>query len=73
MSRFRTCPFCKKEVDGNYPYIHFNEVMGKWIFSHYCEHPDGQFHVTIDIYGFTEQDCIDKWNGVYEDEESESL
>jgi hypothetical protein len=51
----------------------FNDLMGQWILHHYCDHPDGQFHVTIDVYGLTEQDCVDKWNGVYEDKTSESL
>ncbi len=70
MSRFRACPFCKKDVDCAYPYIHYHEDMGKWIFSHYCDHPITHFHVTIDVYGFTEQEVVDKWNGVYEDKES---
>lgn len=70
MSRLRNCPFCKKKVKDRYPYFHFNEVSRKWILSHYCDHTNG---VTIDVYGLTEQDCVDKWNGVYEDKTSESL
>ena len=73
MARLRACPFCKKEVEQGFPYLHYHDVMGQWIYSHYCDHPEGKFHATIDVYGFTEQDVVDKWNGVYEDKTSESL
>ena len=68
MGRLRECPFCHKEVKDGFPYLHFHQEMKKWVFSHYCDHPKGQFHVTIDLYGMTEQECVDKWNGVYEEQ-----
>ncbi len=64
MSRLRNCPFCNKEVD-EFMNPHFNGIMRKWVLSHYC---DGTNAATIDVYGFTEQDCVDKWNGVYEEQ-----
>lgn len=75
MKKLRNCPFCKKEVKEYYPYLHFNENMEEWIFSHNCEHTEDAFEVCITVYGKTEQEVIDKWNGgeSVEVEESESL
>ena len=56
----RNCPFCKKEID-DVP--RYNATLKQWILSHYC---DGVKAVTIDVYGATEQEVIDKWNGDYE-------
>lgn len=70
MNRLRRCPFCKKEVEDTHPYLHYNASLHKWVLSHYCNKTEA---VTIDVYGKTEQEVIDKWNGIYEDEESESL
>lgn len=73
MARMRKCPFCGKEVKDGIPYIDFNELMGEWVFDHHCEHPENRLNVTITVYGLTEQEVIDKLNGVYEEQTSESL
>lgn len=70
MNRLRRCPFCKKEVKDTRPYLHFNEKLNKWVLNHYC---NGTEAVTIDVYGKTEQEVIDKFNGIYEEQTSESL
>ena len=70
MNRLRRCPFCRKEVKDSYPYLAYFEELDKWVLSHYCNKTNA---ATIDVYGKTEQEVIDKWNGIYEDEESESL
>ena len=57
----RNCPFCKQKID-DVP--RYNTILRLWILSHYC---DGVNAVTIDVYGETEQEVIDKWNGEYEE------
>lgn len=69
MARLKSCPFCKDEVAQGFPYL-FEMSDGEWVYSHCCKHPVGKLSVTIDVYGNTEQEVIDKWNGVYEDKES---
>lgn len=72
MPDLRKCPFCGKEVDGGYPFLHYNELMGKWFFDHWCD-MENPTTLWVSCQGETEQEVIDKWNGVYEEQESESL
>jgi hypothetical protein len=70
----RECPFCHKKIKGDYPYLTYLDNKKIWCLAHYCAHPPSCFAATIDVYGLTPQECYDKWNGVWhEDEESESL
>ena len=70
----RKCPFCDMEIRTDFPYLTFLPSKGQWNLSHTCPHPDDELGVWIDVYGKTAQECLDKWNGVWhEDEESESL
>ncbi len=70
----RDCPFCGAEVIAEYPTLTYLERRGLWNISHYCNHLSPAVSVCIDVYGKTKQECFDKWNGVYhEDETSESL
>lgn len=68
MSRLKECPFCNKAVDDGYPYLHLNENTNKWIFSHYCKTMPNRLSVTIDIYGESEQEVVDLWNGEHENQ-----
>jgi hypothetical protein len=71
MKKLRNCPFCNKDVNDDLLGVHYSEGIKKWVFAHYC---DGAKGVTIDVYGETEQEVIDKWNGLYEeDKKSEGL
>ena len=63
MKKMKNCPFCNRAVNEEYPYVHFNDSLGTWIFSHYCKNPGRVLSVTIDIYGNSEQEVIDLWNG----------
>lgn len=65
MAEMRKCPFCGKEIDDGYPYLHFNMQMGKWIFDHWCDLVNPTSDCGITIYGKTKQEVIDKWNGVH--------
>lgn len=68
----RRCPFCKADVKLEYPYLlAFTE--GGFVFSHYCKNDTLQPSISVDVYGRTEQEIKDKWNGVYEEQKSESL
>ena len=74
MGRLRNCPFCKKDVNHEIKElnVHYNKMIGKWIFFHTCS-PRATDCVNVCVYGDSEQEVIDKWNGVYEDKTSESL
>ena len=71
MSKLRNCPFCKKEVYGDFPYLYKSE-RGNWILSHYCKSKPDELSTTIDIYADTKQEAIDLWNGDYHAEEQTS-
>jgi hypothetical protein len=71
----RKCPFCggKITTNGLAPDLDYNELAGKWMLHHVCLHDvDFTNGVSILISG-EKQEVIDKWNGVYEEQESESL
>ena len=70
MSRLKDCAFCNNAVDDN---VHFNGFNKRWIFNHYCKTIPGRLSVTIDIYGESEQEVVDLWNGNHENQKSESL
>ncbi len=59
----RKCPFCNKEVEMRFPFLSYIKGLDQWSFSHHCEMTGGVLDVCIDIYGATEQEVIDKWNG----------
>ena len=71
MSKLRKCPFCKQEVNADFPYLYKNENCG-WILSHYCKTKPGVLSTTIDIYADTREEAIDLWNGEYHAEEQTS-
>lgn len=70
MSRLKDCPFCNKAVVDD---VHYNELNERWIFSHYCKTIPNKLSVTIDIYGKSEQEVVDLWNGEHENQKSKSL
>lgn len=72
MKKLRNCPFCNAEVDANDPVygVHFNKLIGKWLFGHSCHHAL-PVEVDITVYGETEEEVVNRWNG--EVKESESL
>ena len=70
MNRLRRCPFCKKEAEDRYPYLGYNDFLDEWILDHRCDEVNA---VCITVYGKSEQEVIDKWNGIYEEQTSESL
>lgn len=68
MNRLRACPFCKKRLeDGVCLGVHYNQGLDKWLLDHWCNQKDATMGVIITVYGKTEQEVIDKWNGDYEE------
>ena len=63
MKKLRNCPFCGKKVDSGFPTLFYNPLTGKWVLSHWCNEAAPTSDVYITVYGKTEQDAIDKWNG----------
>ena len=64
MGRLRNCPFCGKDVNDEYYDVHYNDKIDKWLFSHWCNDESATDDVYLTVYGNSEQDVIDKWNGV---------
>lgn len=58
----RVCPFCKKSVHADYPYIHYMEEKDIHIFTHFCEIGEPN-SVCISVVGKTKEEVIAKWNG----------
>lgn len=71
----RKCPFCGSEIitDGICPELDYNELAGKWILHHTCLHNENFKNGVSVLISGEKQEVIDKWNGVYEVKESESL
>ena len=69
----RNCPFCNEKAKRGFPHFYLMED-GDWVFSHHCKlKPFPSLTGCITIYGASEQEVIDIWNGVYEEPKSESL
>jgi hypothetical protein len=69
----KKCPFCGKEVKAKYPFI--GSCGGEapfWNFSHHCNF-SGDLTVVIDVWGSSEEECIERWNTRAENETSESV
>lgn len=72
----RKCPFCGGEVkvSGFVPDLDYHEGMKKWVLHHSClSNEDFSCGVSVWITDPDKQVVIDKWNGVYEEQKSESL
>jgi hypothetical protein len=69
MKKMRNCPYCGEDVGTDILGVHYNEQLGKWLFNHFCDHKGGDIAVSVTVYGNTEQEVIDKWNGVQHEQE----
>lgn len=58
----RVCPFCKKSVRADHPYITFIEDKGIYVFTHFCDinKPNS---ICVSVIGKTIEEVIAKWNG----------
>lgn len=65
MGRMRNCPFCGKEVSDGFPSLMYVNTINQWNYHHACPHI-GEVEVVVTIYGDSEEEVIEKWNGVYE-------
>lgn len=72
MKKLRNCPFCGADVNTDIPClgVHFNKLIGKWIFSHQCSPDPKALTVDVTVWGKTEEEVVDKWNGEVETSES---
>jgi hypothetical protein len=75
MEQLKMCPFCGADVNTDLEWmgVRYNGMIGKWVFSHWCNQKDATDGVFITVYGNSKQDVIDKWNGEHEEQTSESL
>lgn len=65
MRKLRNCPFCGAEVNAEYPFLMHNEESGHFVLSHFCHQAEleGKLDICIAVYGKTEEEVIEKWNG----------
>lgn len=58
----RVCPFCKKSVYADYPYIHYMEERKIHVFTHFCDINQPNT-ISVSVVGKTKEEVIAKWNG----------
>lgn len=62
----KPCPFCGKKVEARIPFLtpFFDPDLNKmrWDFSHHCSFGSNELTVTIDCWGDTKKECIERWN-----------
>lgn len=58
----RVCPFCKRTVVPEYPYMHYMEEKNIHVFTHFCNinKPNS---ICVSVVGETVEEVIAKWNG----------
>jgi len=72
----KPCPFCGKKVKAEAPFLNFftdSDNKLRWDFSHHCNFGSSELTVTIDCWGDTKEECIERWNNRAEVETSESV
>ena len=57
----RPCPFCKVEMENKWPTVSMIRE-GRWVVTHYCDHPLGDMGVTINVYGSSMEEAVNRWN-----------
>lgn len=63
MKKLRNCPFCGQEVKLAYPdFGYISEPHNEWNLSHFCD-PGMGLTVSVGVYGKTEAEVADRWNG----------
>lgn len=60
----KNCPFCGKKVEARLPFLgsFVDEGKQRWDFSHHCNFGSSELTVTIDCWGDTKEECIERWN-----------
>lgn len=46
-----------------YPSFDFVKSHNLWNLNHFCPHPEGDMGVVLSVYGKTEAEVADRWNG----------
>ena len=59
----RPCPFCGAKVEDKFPDV--SKISeGRWVITHFCDHPpDFELGVSVNAYGSTKKEAVDRWNG----------
>lgn len=57
----RPCPFCKGKMEDKWPNV--TQIgENRWNVCHYCPHPNEELGVSINVYGSTKKEAVDRWN-----------
>lgn len=58
----RPCPFCGAKVEDKWPDV-TRIREGRWVVNHYCyHHPSDELGVSVNVYGSTKKEAVDRWN-----------
>lgn len=60
----KPCPFCGKKVKAKSPFLDSfadRDGIQRWNLSHHCN-LSGDLTVTIDCWGDTKEECLERWN-----------
>lgn len=70
--KMRKCPFCGSDhTDGFTSFTNLKD--GRAFLQHFCHPEIEEVVVSIGVYGKTHDECVERWNGDAEVQESESL
>ena len=63
LKKMRKCPFCGSDHSDHWTFFGYPS-SGEVMLEHFC-HPNNQpgLHTTICVYGATEDECVERWNG----------
>ena len=63
------CPICGAEVEAKSPFMGYVEAYDIWNFNHHCDPDIPDLTCSINVWGKTEEEVIERWNRRAENEE----
>ena len=59
----KPCPICGKKIDkDSVGYgVHYNEILGKWMFDHWCD-DENPTACWLSVSAPTKEEVIERWN-----------
>lgn len=70
LKKLRPCPFCQSDHTDGWTLL--DEVLGRYMLTHYCRAADTYTRV-VTVYAATPEECIERWNADGKEQTSEIL
>jgi hypothetical protein len=67
-TKLRECPFCGRAES---PHNVRKLYDGSWVVSHFCDPEDLVLKISINVYGNTKKEAIERWNRRATDEKAD--